>query len=258
MISSQEAWQHCTHQHTKIQSIEPEKTSDVHIHFMEAAEYFMRSRAVRWYANKASQMKNMGERATTTTKGRLGKTPETLLSSFVSQQNRKKWETHYGRALASFYCSCNASCRYICVRIKKKTMERKLKFYSGFMHLPFLLISVYHPLRPIETMKYSIHKHSSLISLTRARRCLSEFETFKELATKRTSINIFLFRARGYSDPNRGAGATSFYIKGCEQHLSDHFEAAPSNRHFLSQWSKKKNLSGSLPIKIGGPFDFFR
>lgn len=75
----------------KIQSIEPEKKSSAPPYIFIPWKHFMRSRAVRWYANKASQMR------------------ETTGCGDPSVLSRLR-TTRYGGSEHSFlYCFCNAS-----------------------------------------------------------------------------------------------------------------------------------------------------
>lgn len=109
-------WQHCTHKHNENASLlNPKKEEILRVFvrtyifiFMEKAEYFMRSRAVRWYANKASQMRERERR-----------------DDEMCRLGKRRWL----RRRPFFFCSVVKASSHLFVRREKEKMLNCSHFY---------------------------------------------------------------------------------------------------------------------------------
>lgn len=102
-------------------------------------EYFMRSRAVRWYANKASQMKIEGRaRKSVEMQARqLRQCRETLFLFSSVRTTTLWWSAHSFIAFLQCSTTTSFSSSFFFSPVPSYTFVRNLKFYSGFMHLRF-------------------------------------------------------------------------------------------------------------------------
>lgn len=147
---------------------EARRTYSCSYSFYGSSKVFMRSRAVRWYANKASQMRIMGETTTTTTCRR----PFRLFFR----------TSHYGGTFTFLLPFCNASLLslppsiYLC--IKKEEFKILFWFYASsfsFHHSVYLFRS---PLHHRFALRKKGEKCSRALFTRFPKKCLTNFETF--------------------------------------------------------------------------------